>query len=193
MINQTENPLAFLDRRRSTPVMALSAPAPDQMALRQILGSAIRVPDHGRLAPWRVIEVPDSARGAFAEALVIRHRLVEPEIGEAALEKDRQRFGESPMLLVVVARITIGHKVPEQEQILSGGCVCLNILLAAQALGYSGQWLTGWAAYDDGVASLLGLAENERVLGFLHLGSAAQETPERIRPQLDDVFSQWQA
>ena len=183
--------LETLIQRRSTPVLALRQPAPDRTQLQRIVAAATRVPDHGHLVPWRILEIPQAHRASFAKAVQARHREADAGIGEAAIEKDGQRFGGSPMLLVVIARIDAGHKVPVQEQILSGGCVCFALLQGAQALGFTGQWLTGWAAYDEGVARILGLADNECVLGFIHLGSATQETPERKRPDLGDVFQQW--
>ena len=184
--------LDLLNRRRSSPVRTLHPPAPDRETLERIITAATRVPDHGRLSPWRILEIPADHRASLAAALQQRHREVDPDIADAALDKDGQRFGDSPMLLVVIARITEDHKVPVLEQLLSGGCVCFALLQAAQAMGYAGQWLTGWAAYDPGVAQILGMTENERVLGFIHLGSAGQEAPERVRPALGDVFQQWQ-
>lgn len=192
--NRHETPdagLNALKQRRSTPVLALHPPEPDASQLRQIVSAAIRVPDHGHLAPWRILWIPADRRVAFAEALQDCHRKTDPAVSEAALEKDARRFGGSPMLLVVISSLRPGHKVPEHEQILSGGCVCFALLQAAHALGFSGQWLTGWAAYDDGVGKLLGLADNERVLGFIHLGTAAREAPDRNRPALEDVFDSW--
>jgi nitroreductase len=113
-------------------------------------------------------------------------------VATAVLDKDRERFNAAPLILTVIARIEPDHpKIPAQEQLLSAGCVAYNLLLGAQALGFGAQWLTGWAAYDDEVARLLGLVAHEQVIGFVHIGSAKDAAPERIRPSLADVYSEW--
>ena len=190
---QPDPRLTVLNERRSTPVLALQTQAPDPEALAQIIAAATRVPDHGRLTPWRILEIPSERRESFAAAVQNCHRASDPDVTDAALEKDVQRFGNSPMLLVVISCIHKNHKVPEFEQTLSGACVCFALLQAAQALGFAGQWLTGWAAYDAGIARLLGLAENECVLGFMHFGTASQAVPERARPALSDIYDRWKA
>lgn len=169
----------------------LTPPGPDADQLRQIISSALRVPDHGKLEPWRIISLPIAGRAQLTEWLLTRHRAIDAGVSDAALDKDRERFGRSPVILVVVASIASTDRIPEQEQLLSGGCVCFALLLAAQALGFGAQWLTGWAAYDRGVAAQLGMADHERVLGFIHVGSAAEPAPERLRPTLDAKFSEY--
>ena len=112
--------------------------------------------------------------------------------GSSVVEKDRERFNFAPLIVAVVARIDADHaKIPAQEQLLSAGCVAYNLLLGAQAQGFGAQWLTGWAAYDREVATLLGLAANERVIGFVHIGTAAEPAPARTRPGVADVVSEW--
>ncbi|MGH8121833.1 MAG: nitroreductase family protein, partial [Rudaea sp.] len=102
------------------------------------------------------------------------------------------RFTFAPLIVVVIARVDASHpKVPVQEQILSAGCVAYNLLLGAQALAFRAQWLTGWAAYDRDAAGLLGLADNERVVAFVHIGTAHEAAPERTRPALSDLLSEW--
>ena len=107
------------------------------------------------------------------------------------MDKDRQRFSHAPLVLVVVGRLTPGHKVPEQEQLLSGGAVCFALLQAAQALGFGAQWLTGWAAYDPVVTARLGLGPGETVLGFIHIGTPSEEAPERQRPDAAALLDDW--
>lgn len=174
--------LQHLDHRRSTPSRLLSEPGPDAEQIRRMLAAAVRVPDHGRLQPWRFILVQGVNRQRLGEALA--HRTVErnPDAAAAVVEKDRARFNHAPLVIAVIARLTPGHKVPEQEQLLSGGAVCLTLLQAADALGFGAQWLTGWAAYDAVVADTLGLSENEKVLGFIHVGTASERVAERERP-----------
>jgi nitroreductase len=175
------DPLAPLLHRRSTPSRLLAEPAPDDAQLLRMLEVAVHVPDHGRLAPWRFIAIRGARRDALGEVLAHRTLQRDPAAPAAVVEKDRLRFSHAPLVVVVVARITPGHKIPEQEQLLSGGAACLALLQAADALGFAGQWLTGWAAYDPVVAAALGLVADERVLGFIHLGSA-ERGPERERP-----------
>ena len=110
----------------------------------------------------------------------------------AAIEKDRQRFSHAPLVLAVIARLTPGHKVPVQEQLLSGGAVCFTLLQGAQALGFGAQWLTGWPAYDPVVLARLGVCADEAVLGFIHVGSASAEAPERQRPDPRNLLTDWQ-
>lgn len=185
------NSTDLLRRRRSTPSLLLGAPGPDEAQLLDLLQTAIRVPDHGRLTPWRFLRIPQEAGQALGERLVARHRERDPDAADSVLEKDRARFTQAPVVIAVIARITPGHKVPEVEQLLSGGAVCFQLLLAAEAAGFGGQWLTGWAAYDAEVARWLGLAEHERVLGFIHLGTPREAAPERNRPDARDLLSDW--
>lgn len=185
------DPLDFLRRRRSVPSRLLGDPGPTDAQLGAMLAAAVRVPDHGKLAPWRFLRIRGGARHALGDLLARRARERDPEAPDAAVEKDRQRFSQAPLVLAVIARLTPGHKVPEQEQLLSGGAVCFALLQAAQALGFGAQWLTGWAAYDPGVAARLGLGPDERVLGFLHIGTAREDAPERQRPDPRTLLSDW--
>ena len=188
----SENPaLAALLRRRSVPSRLLAEPGPDDATLLELIATAVRVPDHGKLTPWRFLRIQGEARHALGERLVARAREREPQIAPAALDKERQRFSYAPTIVAVIARPTPGHKVPEIEQILSGGAVCFALLQAAQAYGFGAQWLTGWAAYDPAITTALGLGEHERVLGFVHIGTALEEAPERLRPDPRDLLSDW--
>jgi nitroreductase len=184
--------LIDLDQRLSVPALQLGDPGPDATQLERLLRSAVRVPDHGKLVPWRMLLVRGDARARFGDALAAIHQRNDPGVAPAKIEKNRERFRHAPLVVVVVARIEDEHpKIPAQEQLLSAGCVAYNLLIGAQALGFRAQWLTGWAAYDRDVADLLGLAANERVIGFVHVGSAREAVPERVRPELADVVSDW--
>ncbi|MBW8312017.1 MAG: nitroreductase [Rhizobium sp.] len=185
------NDLQFLRRRRSVPSRQLAEPGPDATQLRAMLAEAVRVPDHGKLAPWRFLAIRGDARHALGELLAARALERDPAAPAATVEKDRQRFSHAPLVLAVVGRLTPGHKVPEQEQLLSGGAVCFALLQAAQALGFGAQWLTGWAAYDPVVTARLGLQANETVLGFIHLGTPSGEVPERQRPDPAALLAEW--
>ena len=183
--------LAALDARRSVPITQLEAPGPDDATLLRLLRSAVRVPDHGKRVPFRFVPLRGEARLPFSERLARRSRERSPEAGEAAIEKDRLRFSYAPVIVTVVARLGPDEKIPEQERLLSAGCVCFALLQAAQALGFGAQWLTGWAAYDPGIQRHLGLREGEQVLGFIHVGTAAEAAPERQRPDPDALLSEW--
>jgi nitroreductase len=187
----TENSLASLNDRRSVPSRQLGEPAPDDATLRRLLEAAIRVPDHGKLEPFRIRVLRGEAKLAFGRKLAKLAFEANPDLSEAKREKEQRRYEFAPLVLVVSARIDTESKVPELEQDLTAGCVAYNILLGAQALGYGAQWLSGWAAYDRDVAKLLGMKKNEHIVGFIHIGTAAMDAPERDRPSYDDIVSVW--
>lgn len=181
----------LLTTRRSTPSRLLAAPGPDQAVLEAMLAEAVRVPDHGKLVPWRFLLVRGAARQRLGELLARRRLELEPAAAEAVVDKDRQRFGHAPLVVVVAGRLDPDNRIPVQEQLLSGGCVCFSLLLAAHARGFGAQWLTGWAAYDRVIASHLGLEDAEHVLGFIHIGTAAEPAPERARPDPRALTREW--
>ena len=185
--------LSLLEQRHSVPSRQLGEPAPDEAQLQALFTAAIRVPDHGLLVPFRLIRLQGDAKRAWGEqmtALALRKR---PEISPVKLEKERLRYSYAPLVVVVVARLTAHGKVPEIEQRLSAGCVAHNLLLGAFALGFGAQWLTGWAAYDRDAAAILGLGDDEHVIGFVHIGTAQIDIPDRERPALADLLSTWTA
>jgi nitroreductase len=185
------DPLPILDTRRSVPSRQLGEPGPDHATLLRMLASAVRVPDHGKLVPFRFIRLQGAARHALGDLLAARTLHLQPDAAAAVIEKDRARFAHAPVVITVVARLTPGHKVPEQEQLLTAGSVCFALLQAAQALGFGAQWLTGWMAYDDAVAATLGLSADERIVGFIHIGMPKMEAPERERPDPALLLTDW--
>ena len=185
------DPLALLQQRRSVPSRQLGEPAPDEATLQALLEAAIRVPDHGKLVPFRLIILRGDAKLQFGERLAAIAMRSNPEMAGAKLEKERRRYTFAPLVIAVIVRLDSDSKVPEIEQRLCAGSVAHNLLLGVSALGYGAQWLTGWAAYDRDAAALLGLAENEHVVGFVHIGTAQIEIPERDRPALADVLETW--
>jgi len=186
------NSLDFLEGRRSQPSRQLGEPGPTPEQLERLLTAAIRVPDHGKLTPWRLLLIQGEDRARLGAALAEIHLRVDPDVPPAVVQKDRDRFNFAPLIVAVIARVEPNHpKVPEQEQVLSAGYVAYNLLLGAQALGFGAQWLTGWSAYDPEAADLLGLAANERVVAFVHIGTAHEPAPERTRPALESVLSEW--
>ena len=184
-------PLAVLDTRRSVPFLQLEAPGPDQPTLLRLLRSAVRVPDHGKLVPFRFLSLRDDARRVFGERLAARHAQLDPQASAAVIDKDRDRYLHAPLVVVAIARLGPDGKIPEQERLLSAGCTCFALLLGAQALGFRGCWLTGWAAYDLEVARMLGLQADERVIGFIHLGSPKIAVPDRDRPDPAALLAEW--
>jgi nitroreductase len=189
---ETDTRLHALDARISTPSRLLGEPGPDRATLLRMLQSAVRVPDHGKLTPWRLLLITGPARIALGERLAARLLAMNPEASEAALEKERRRFACAPVIVTVIASITDTSRIPEQEQLLSGGCVCFALLQAAQAMGFGAQWLTAWGAYDPVITADLGLAPHERILGFIHIGTSGVAPQERSRPDPEALLSEWQ-
>ncbi len=184
--------LDVLNRRRSVPSRQLGEPGPDSAQLDALLRAAVRVPDHGKLAPWRFLLIRGAARAQLGRRLAELHQRLDPAVAPTVLDKDRDRYNAAPLIVAVIARIDAAHaKIPAQEQLLSAGCVAYNLLLGAQALGFGAQWLTGWAAYAPEAAALLGLAGNERVVGFVHIGTPREAAPERTRPDAAALVSEW--
>lgn len=172
----------LLDARRSVPAKQLGEPGPDHATLLSILRSAVRVPDHGKRVPFRLVRIAGDARqrvGAQLAALTLER---DPGASDAAVDKDRHRFSHAPLVLAVVAKLGPDEKIPEAERAATAACVCFALLQAAQAHGFGAQWLTGWPAYDPGVHRLLGLHDGETIAGFIHVGTPRVEAPERERP-----------
>ncbi|AKK68542.1 MULTISPECIES: nitroreductase family protein [Xanthomonas translucens group] len=188
---RTLHSLQALDERRSVPSKQLGEPGPDEATLLAMLRSAVRVPDHGKLVPFRFLRIAGQARLALGDFLAERTLQLDPGAPPAAVEKDRERFAHAPLAIVVIARLQREAKVPEIEQWLSAGSVCFALLQAAQAHGFGAQWLTAWMAYDEAVAARLGLAENERIAGFIHIGTPRMQVPERERPDPQQLLSDW--
>jgi nitroreductase len=182
--------LTYLNRRRSVPARQLESPGPDAAALDRMLAAAVRGPDHGKRVPWRFVRIAGEAGDALGEALVARALERDPGAAQAALDKDRSRF-QAPLAIVVVARLGPDERIPESERFASACCVCFALLLAAQAEGFGAQWLTGWPAYDDRILRLLGLGDDERIAGFIHVGTPKLEAPERERPDPRALLTDW--
>lgn len=186
-----ETRLHALTSRHSTPAKLLGMPAPTEVELRALVEAAARVSDHGRLQPWRLLTIHGEAGPALGRALVALREARGELLDESTRHKDLNRFANAPLSLVVIARITPGHKIPEVEQLLSAGALAQNLLIGACALGYGAQWVTGWPAHDAQAARLLGLAETERVVAFIHVGTPKAEVPDRERPRFEQLVSDW--
>jgi nitroreductase len=180
--------LALLARRRSAPAQALIAPGPDAEQLKTLLRLGARVPDHGKLFPWRFIVLKGEAKGAYADRIApLAADQPDPDKARAVLAKLRN----PPVTVAVVARAPSDRK-PAWEQELSAGAVCTILLIAADAMGYAAAWITDWYAYDDRATAVLGLEPGERIAGFLHLGTLAEPPLERVRPDVEAITQYWQ-
>lgn len=190
MFNDRSTPLSLLATRRSGKPRDLAAPGPDDAQLRQILEIAARTPDHGKLAPWRFVIVPDDRRAALATVITDAYRAERPQAARLEIEALEKFAAQAPALVVVLSSPKPESHIPLWEQELSVGAACMNLLHAAHALGFAGGWLTGWAAFSDTVRDAFGAAP-ERVAGFMFLGTPSTQLEERPRPDLDKIVSIW--
>lgn len=177
--------LSRMAKRRSTRAIDMSGPGPSAEQLEVLVKIGARVPDHGKLCPWRFIVFEGDARSRFGEMLEKFARADMPEAGEERFVLERRRFERAPVVVGVISRVTVPHKIPEWEQIMSAGAVCQNLLLAADAMGFGAQWLTEWYAFDARVRAAIGLHDNERVAGFIYVGTQAVSAVERPRKALE--------
>lgn len=178
----------YLRNRHSTPVAQIGEPGPSNSELESILAFASRVPDHGKLAPWRFIVYRGDERARLGEVFLSLQQQA-GELEEAARDAERNRFLRAPVVVGVVSTAAPHAKIPEWEQVLSAGAVCLNMLMAANAHGYVANWRTEWIAYDDLALAALGVKQGERVAGFIHIGSSDFPVPDRPRPDLDSIVT----
>lgn len=190
MFNDLTSPLALLRTRRSARPRDLVAPGPDAGQLRDILSLAMRVPDHGKLHPWRFVHVARERRADFAALLDRAYRAGNPAPGRLELEANERFAHQAPELIVALFSPAEGHKIPVWEQQLSCGAACFNLELAAIASGFAAGWVTGWAAYSPTVLAAFG-EPPERIAGFLFLGTMGAEPEERARPEFDAIVSEW--
>ena len=188
-----ENPIiAFLSARRSVKPDRLVEPGPSPAEIDTILTIASRVPDHKKLAPWRFIVLEGEARARLGEVVAEACIAAEKEPpSHVRLETERTRLLRAPLVIAVVSRVTPHRSAPEWEQVLSAGAACLNLCLAANALGYGTSWITEWIAYNEAVGAALRLAANERIAGFIYVGTPTERSDERERPALAEIVSRW--
>ncbi|MFA7601755.1 MAG: nitroreductase [Novosphingobium sp.] len=193
MFNDRSSLATFFATRRSGKPRDMVAPGPDEAQLGRILSAALRVPDHGKLAPWRFVIVAPGQRDALAALLQRAYRETRPEPNRKELASIEEFARQAPALVVAVSCPDPSSAIPLWEQELSAGAACMNLLAAAHAEGFVGGWLTGWAAYSDTVRAAFapeGRPE-ARIAGFLFLGSPGRELQERPRPEYADVVSDW--
>ena len=191
MFNDLSSPAALVATRRSGKPRDMVEPGPSSEQMARILNGAIRVPDHGKLAPWRFVVVPADRREALAALLDRAYRSERPDPGKVELEAIRQFAMQAPALVVALSAPAHASHIPIWEQELSVGAACMSLLVATHAEGYVGGWLTGWAAYSDIVRDAFG-QPGERIAGFIFIGTPARALEERPRPERAQVISEWQ-
>jgi len=185
--------LKLLATRRSFKAVELAGPAPSAAEIDTLLTVASRVPDHGKLTPWRFIVFEGEARRSAGAAIAAAFRSKYPDAKPEHVEAERERLARAPLVVAVVSRAGPHVKIPEWEQVLSAGAAAMNLVLAAHALGYGASWTTEWYAYDRGVLDALGLAAHERIAGFIHIGRPPGRPEDRPRPALGAIATRFSA
>lgn len=179
----------YLSVRRSIPAFQMREPGPSRPEIEELLRLASRVPDHGKLAPWRFIVYRGSERARIGEELLKLRLAVEPGLSDELIAVEKTRFTRAPVVIAIVSKAAPHAKIPEWEQVMSAGALCLNTLLAANALGYVANWLTEWFAFDQRAYPLLGIRDGEKIAGFIHVGSTDFPAVERPRPELSETVT----
>lgn len=190
MFNDLSTPLSLLATRRSGKPRDLTLPGPDAAQMADILTIAARTPDHGKLAPWRFVIVPDDRRAALAQVITDAYRAERPQAARLEIESLEQFAHQAPALVVVMFSPKTESHIPLWEQELSAGAVCMNLLHAVHASGFAGGWLTGWPSFSDTVRDAFGAAA-ERIAGFMFIGTPGRALDERPRPDMNRIVSIW--
>ena len=193
MNDSAKNPtLDLLARRRSVAPILMHGPGPTPAQLTQLLTLATRVPDHGKLAPWRFILFQGDARLRAGEIIAAVFAQDNPQAPADRRAIEAKRLAHAPLVVAVVSRAAPHVKIPEWEQQLSAGAVAMSLAIAAKAMGFSTAWLTDWIGYDRRVLARFGLAEHERIAGFVHVGMADIVPEDRVRPNLTDLVTHFE-
>jgi nitroreductase len=183
--------LQLLKTRRSVKPMELTGPPPSDAEIDSMLSIASRVPDHGKLTPWRFIVFSGDARVSAGDVIAAAFKANRADATPEQIEFERHRLARAPLVIAVVSRAAPHVKIPEWEQQLSAGASAMNLVNAAHAMGYAASWITEWYAYDRGVLDALGLGPNERMAGFVHIGRPAKPPEDRDRPKLDTIVTRY--
>lgn len=189
----SEETIELLRYRRSTLADMMTAPGPSPDELQSILAIGARISDHRRVYPFRFIIFDGEGRARAGEIIARAFAAADPLAGEDRVAVERNRFLRAPVVVGVVSAVDRAHKTPEWEQLMTVGAVCQNMLIAASAHGFAGQWITEWYAYDRAVLDGFGLAPSERIAGFIYLGTAKEEPRERQRPDLQTLISRFES
>ncbi len=185
--------IELLKTRRSVPPLALEGPGPDAAQIETLLRLGARVPDHGKLAPWRFIVFEGAARDRAGEIIAGVFATDNPGADADRLAQERKRLSLAPLVVGVVSRAASHVKIPDWEQVLSAGAACMNLVVAANAMGFAASWLTQWYAYDRRVLEALGLLSHEKMAGFIHIGRARAPIEDRTRPEMSAIVTHFDA
>lgn len=181
----------FLSTRISPPIQELREPGPGDADIARIIAIASRVPDHGRLAPWRFIVYRGDARARVGQLLLELAERREGPLPEGRRQQELTRFSRAPVVIGVVSAPVDHPKIPQWEMFLSGGAAAMNLVHAANALGFGANWITNWYSDTEEGRRILGLAPHERVIGFVHIGTYHGAVPERPRPDPEKLVSEY--
>ena len=185
--------LDLLLSRRSGSAKRMKGPGPSDEQIRTLIRAASRVPDHGKLTPWRFLIFKGDARAKFGDVLANALQAAEPAADETRLAQERGRFLRAPVVIAVVSRYRDGTPIPEVEQLFSAGAACQTLCIAAHALGFVANWITEWYAYSPIIRDALGLTRGERIAGFIYLGHPAEPLEDRPRPTFEAIAQEWKA
>lgn len=181
----------LLKGRRSAPALSLTEPGPTAAELETLLTVASRVPDHGKLAPFRFIVFEGAARTQASDIIAEAYQAKNPNPDQDQLRIEKKRLALAPLVIAVVSRAGPHEKIPEWEQIMTAGAVCMNLIVAANAMGFASVWLTEWYAYDRGVLEKFGVKPNEKIAGFIHIGRNPNPRDDRPRPVLGEIVTRF--
>jgi nitroreductase len=190
-LNDLSSPLTFLKTRKSGSAKAMAGPGPGAAQIAEMLDIAVRVPDHGKLNPWRFILFEGEARSKVGGAFAARWKVLHPDHGEDSLAFQRGLFLRAPVVIAVVSTAAPHNKIPEWEQLLSSAAVSYNLVLAATCMGFHAQWQSDWVAYDAGATAAMGLKGTERVAGLVYIGTSAVPLEDRPRPDAQSLLTRW--
>jgi nitroreductase len=191
--NDTSSLLNFLKSRKSASAKAMGGAGPAPAQLQDMLALAVRVPDHGKLAPWRFIVFEGEARTQVGEKFAARFAELHPDYPADSVAFQKGLFARAPLVVAVVSTAAVHAKIPVWEQHMSAAAVCFNLVLVAQAHGFDAQWQSDWVAYDEGAKAAMGIAVHENVAGLIYVGTSAVALEDRPRPDAKALTTHWSA
>lgn len=190
-LNDQSSLLGFLKTRKSASAKAMGGPGPDASQLGDMLSIAVRVPDHGKLNPWRFVVFEGGARAGVGDLFAKRFAELHPDYQADSIEYQKGLFTRAPVVVAVVSTAAEHIKIPVWEQVMSSAAVCFNLVLAAQAHGFDAQWQSDWVAYDDGAKAAMGIAPQEKVSGLIYIGTSSVPLEDRPRPDAAALTIHW--
>jgi nitroreductase len=190
-LNDRSSLLAFLKTRKSASAKAMTGPGPEASQLQDMLSLAVRVPDHGKLNPWRFVVFEGEARAGVGALFAGRYAELHPDYPADSVEFQKGLFARAPVVVAVVSAAVEHVKIPVWEQVMSSAAVCFNLVLAAQAHGFDAQWQSDWVAYDDGAKAAMGISRQEKVSGLIYIGTSSVPLEDRPRPDAVALTTHW--